>query len=875
MRQIVPTLFLLLFSSIQTAWSADLQFTGTPQVSRKDNALKVSFTLSAATDVEVAVLDSQGKVVRHLAAGKLGGPKAPPPPLTNGLQQDLLWDQKDDFGAVAANGPFQFRIRAGIRVKFGRTLSDSPYVINTVRGLGTDEDGRLYVFHQSFNRGPSTVQVFEDDGTYVRTAFPAPSNLPKDSLGDLIHWDAEKKRMLPRNYNDIYPRFFPYAVKAQEWVRMFPVITKASGILIYTPQWLFRLDTDGSTGGRALRYGFLFTRGISPYDAAGKSIFVTASKDGQTLYAAGPVSKLDKDGKPYNAHWPPGQIYSMKLDEQNHMKPFARIDLQPNAVRTSTLPVAGLATDAKGNLYACDRINQRIVIFDSLGKQTGLLPVDNPYRLVVHPKNQGIYVLTRTSPSRSSHRYSIVKFTDAKSPKPAATLDLSTGSNADGCIALSFAKAKADVTGVWVAGVKTGAGRLETSDVTRYEEKEGTFAATLKLHEKAPDALGAHDVIAVDPFTEDVYINDDYSGMYRYNGLTGKGGSLKKVKGDFHSTELAVSPKGNLIVRSGPSYSGPFERLDRNLKPVPLPSGTHQFTDYIYSRYGAGHAEKGVGVGMQGQAYVMNMYGWQRYAVYGCTPQGEFMEGRFLKGKLGAYAKRKGRKPNGAVIGPVPDACGGLRVDTKGNIYVGMLMLPPNYQGPKVLAADSSWRSLVGSILKFSPDGGEWICTNKRLAKRAPKEIKTTIPEGAKGVQMENGHFLSGASIAYPGFAPFSGSAGTSELGRPPLGRENCACRSPRFDLDRYDRLYVPNAVTCSVSILDNAGNEIYEFGRYGNYDSAGPESAIPEPEIPLAWPIGVGVSSEHIYIVDQVNRRIVRADKTYQLEQLVDVKKN
>lgn len=203
-----------------------------------------------------------------------------------------------------------------------------------------------------------------------------------------------------------------------------------------------------------------------------------------------------------------------------------------------------------------------------------------------------------------------------------------------------------------------------------------------------------------------------------------------------------------------------------------------------------------------------------------------------------------------------------------------MLYLPKNYSGYNENALDPSWRSLVGSIVKFGQEGGEWICTNKTLAKRGPKELKSEIPKGAKGIMMEKGNFMSGATNVYPEFSPFSGANGTGESPRPPIGRENCACRSPRFDIDYYDRLYVPNAVRCSVRIYDNSGNIILEFGQYGNYDSAGPKSKIPTKQIPLGWPIGVGVSAEHVYIADQLNRRILRADKTYKFNFKINIEK-
>ena len=99
----------------------------------------------------------------------------------------------------------------------------------------------------------------------------------------------------------------------------------------------------------------------------------------------------------------------------------------------------------------------------------------------------------------------------------------------------------------------------------------------------------------------------------------------------------------------------------------------------------------------------------------------------------------------------------------------------------------------------------------------------------------------------------------------------------PRFDLDRYGRLAMPNAVTNSVTVLDNAGNRIVEFGAYGNLDSqyvnrdtdrgrAG-KPTVATPEIPLGWPTGVGVSEDHIYVNDTYNRRVVRVDKTFAAE--------
>ena len=69
--------------------------------------------------------------------------------------------------------------------------------------------------------------------------------------------------------------------------------------------------------------------------------------------------------------------------------------------------------------------------------------------------------------------------------------------------------------------------------------------------------------------------------------------------------------------------------------------------------------------------------------------------------------------------------------------------------------------------------------------------------------------------------------------------------------------------------MLDNNGNVITRFGRYGNADSRGPgqDSLIKTPDIPLGWPEAVGVSQKAVYVADVLNRRIVRLRKTYAAE--------
>lgn len=141
--------------------------------------------------------------------------------------------------------------------------------------------------------------------------------------------------------------------------------------------------------------------------------------------------------------------------------------------------------------------------------------------------------------------------------------------------------------------------------------------------------------------------------------------------------------------------------------------------------------------------------------------------------------------------------------------------------------------------------------------------------------RLKGGGFVQGAVAAYPGLGPFSHASYASNT--------CCVCRSPRFDLDRHGRLYIPNALANSVRIVDNAGNLICRFGKYGNFDSqyvnanapAGERGkpAVAVPEVPLAWPVAVGVSEDHVYVCDSYNLRAVRVELTHAAERTCRLK--
>ncbi len=86
--------------------------------------------------------------------------------------------------------------------------------------------------------------------------------------------------------------------------------------------------------------------------------------------------------------------------------------------------------------------------------------------------------------------------------------------------------------------------------------------------------------------------------------------------------------------------------------------------------------------------------------------------------------------------------------------------------------------------------------------------------------------------------------------GASPIRFRACNCPSPRFALDWYKRVYVPEGYRHSVAVLDTNGNLVHRVGRYGNFDSAdGPGSKIPVggDNIGVFHPRAVSASDNYI----------------------------
>jgi sugar lactone lactonase YvrE len=826
----------------------DGTFAAKPTAAKAGDRVKISFALSAPTDVEVAVVSADGKVVRHLAAGMLGGKNPPPEPLKAGLSQALEWDGRDDFGKPAAGGPFKVRVRAGIGAKFGRFIGEDPCNFGSLESVAGDEDGNVYIAgaRGDVNQTAMCLRVFDPEGRYRREVVPFPADLPPDAMKEIARWDGETRSWHPRNRRNLNPDF--YGQPGGYWANPALTLISASrtgGITLTDGATVARLDVSGAVPGPAFRTGELWPKNGRLPNSGGGPLHLATSKDGKYLYLSGPFSAGTYTGYVYDPRFPPGQVYRMEVGKGT-MEPFVKLPVHKikmppyyDGKQPLPSPLAGVAVDPEGNVLVADRDAGRVAVFDPSGRELGAVPIAHPDVLAVHPRTGAVYVLTQESLEYRKIKKTLVTFSGWKDARRRALLDLGTDAASMPRMALAAGEKS---TVVWVTGLPGGLKSFEDKGAV-LEPLKNRFAARTDV----PRDWGR---LAVDYERDEIYVSNYCVNFWRYNGQTGEGGALLKDGKPFYGTDLAVGYDGLLYVRTGNSFSGPLERLTRDLQPAPYAAtGTHVLSPYIYSRMGNGMAERGLGVGPDGKVYISFMYRWVAYAIGGWGPDGKPLNGKYLEGTFPGGTKYPAEL-KAAVIGPIPQGNANIRVDLKGDLYVGLMHRPKDFVPPKGFEKDQGYRVSVGSVVRFGPEGG-------------------TMPGKDDAVAAPH---LEGIKQVYPGLAPFSSAAEG-------FGNNTCCvCRVPRFDLDRYGRLILPNAMTNSVRVYDNAGNLLLEFGKYGNFDSlfvnpnteagrAG-KPAVAGPEIPLAWPTCAGFSERAIYVLDTYTRRVVRMDPTWKAEE-------
>ncbi|KPJ69713.1 MAG: hypothetical protein AMS14_11320 [Planctomycetes bacterium DG_20] len=727
------------------------------------------------------------------------------------------------------------RVRLGLKPTFSHLIGASPEVHGTACGLGCDAQGQLYVMYLfgglSHHYTSLGLKVYDRDGRYVRQVMPYSAALPPEKRRGVQWISLDGAAPVPLVFHGHSRGLYPETGATNRQSILF----RPDGKLITTSDHFD--NPSGLTARRVLvlgQDGAVGTDYLGPKITVGRVggwIVAALSPDGKTIYLSG---GRERKG-------PATAVFRTTWDNPGEPEVFVGTGAEGGRADAAFAEPRGTATDAQGNVYVCDHLNNQVAVFTADGKPLATLPAPDVDLVAVHPKTGAVYVLA----TKSSEKYRVdnwgsganflekklLKFADYRAREPQAVLDMPQDRTARPLLALD---PTAEPPIIWLGGLRYGDTRIRKV----IDRGDAFEVAGTPIADRIPaGTIGTGWIdIAVDRHSEELLIGAGSGGAMgaaRYNGATGEYLDRITFKGRVDRGawgEAAFSWDGKTVLHT--TALEKHYRFDRTGNPAPWPALETHVLDglpqgFIHAR---GHC-----AGPDGGFYILHHPDHRDY----------------LKGEV-AHVAADGRIQRRGVV-RIEAPVGGVKVDRHGNIYVGAMIkpkdeaLPPWFAG-KVPEKQQPWYThMYGSILKFGPAGG-----TVTLGDGAWLAYFHRRPQAATA---------SGLLWAYHGLAPL-----------PSRHMTGCSCQVARFDVDLYGRIFVPDTFRFGVAVLDNNTNAITRFGGYGNQDNRPHTGAAAGPAIPFAWVHSVQVTDRFAYVADVVNHRVVVVRLAYAAEETCPV---
>ncbi len=924
---------------------------GKPEVKAGGKDVVIRFEVNTRTDVAVWVEDTKGERVRHLVAGMLGS--NPPAPLTkDALRQTLKWDYLDDYGKKVPAGAYKVKVGVGSQATLDQELgrSESP---PPIYGMTTDPQGNVYMIggSQTSDDCPE-IRKYDHSGKLLTMLMPPPADVPVEKLKGLniIDYGPDGQvRFGSHRFGDVMPHLdisMPHTL-----------LVNGKGQVIFFggeypggPARLYKINADGSLPEDFIGPRIVDWNWMAWWDLHAKRFhFALDPRDGETIYVSGlkDIHRQASQPPQSNPEIIPGNretffnaVFRVRWAPDALIEVFAG---KPNTHGTdgSDKPgeffdPQGIAFDNDGNLWVCDRRNNRIQMLDRNGKFLRQIPHPGPYEVAISRKTGEAYVMGISptnfiSNSHGKHAVTnlnvvtLTKYSSGAKPQALAQtrllgMDRMEQYDTPGVdwgfwsywwnMALDESGAKPGILVVWGVGDVNpahGSGSAGARSLARVADLGGKFGEPEILIHKEPP-LGYQ--LAVGWKSDIIPLSDGY-----LDANTGR----KVTTGPGRVDGIAVAARdGRWILRSNINYMSVF----------PESWGTNPTVEALtnWSLIPPAFAEHSVGFAVSptnGDVYVGRYYNF-RYTDGG--PAG--IEGPDHHIAIDRYSV-DGKLLQQRLVYELSPGAHSPVVDMRGNIYVcdnfgrkiGQFYeddiaanLPawvPDYRigtaewdqlraGKKIEAGYHKFVinpliRTVGTVYKFSPKGGG-ILWRAAQAQYTPEYVEHQ-PQTNKQGQLLYSDW--GYPIKPPPKRPAThwSSAVTAKNSSSEHGMYPCWTEGVEWEFlgvapapGRYSKARESSVHGALRFCADDFGR-LYvpaahrntvrmidtagnELLRIGRYGNldSGPNARLKAPAIPMGYPCATALSKRYLYVAERHLPRILRIRMGYTQEEALDV---
>jgi len=917
------------------------EFTEKPKITREGDKITIAFASKAYCDATVAIENAEGKILRHLASGVLGV-NAPPPFRKNSLRQTLVWDGKDDRGVyIDDKDATTIRVSLGLKPVLERTLFWSPHKrISECTPLIRAAPEGLYVYN---GQVIDHVILFDHAGKYLRTIYPFPRNKLDQVRGLKWHTFAQTGQRAPVKGGYHQAGLLTSGTNNNprshaEGQAAFTMAVRGRRVALAHLK-LNRLAADGSTGGLPLEGpetslpmtpgkwgGRGPARPVSPWSAE-------FSPDGRRLYLAG-YAWTYWDTSRWDCH---SAVMSMDYEKDDKPTLFAgtlkegETGAGPGQLHCAT----SVACDAKGRVYVSDYMNDRIQVFSPGGKFLQSVNVAKPAVVRVHQKTGEMFVfswpvhnvaltkanawqkvsptLTRLGPIENPRRI-------AGWPLPLRVLGNWWAKHPLGPLYWGEIDSWTEPVTIWISSVH-GAGQERgwghggdgfgnygpwgRSGLKGFVPQDDKLVLkydfgreTVKSVVRATPPILSRQRLYVNPASGKLYVAEGDSGVMKsVNQLVEidpKTGKIRLVNLPLGAEDLCFDVNGLLYLRTDTVVA----RYDTETwREVPWDYGEeragHSYgmgaraANLIAALATPGHRSfnfwhlGGIDISVKGHLAVTTCNGAGLSARPQIGPQARRRsDGAVRKGKYVGRAYTPQVFPGRARWGEIHiwDKHGklvrsdtvpgighlnGIGIDRDGHLY--MLSASRRLIDGKPMDPGMG-RDVSGTLVKVAAGKARFLSSAGKIPVPLTPDNRPKRPMDLVGYTTG---WAMGAEWLY-------GGVGFSTPG-------GCVCWNCRFDLDYFDRSFLPEPHSYSVGVLDSNGNLILRVGRYGNVDdgrplakTGGPPSArsIGGDEVSLFYACYVAAHTDRrLFIADAGNARIVSVKLGYHVEEKVALK--